>query len=155
MSDSSWPRGVQHPRLPCPSPSPWICSNSCSLGWWCYPTISSSVVPFSSCPQPFPASGFFPMSRLFSGLTIGASASALALPVNIQDWFPLGLTGLVSLLSKGLSRVFCWRRPQFESISSSGLSLLYGPAFTFVHNYWKNQSFDYTDFCQQSDVSAS
>ena len=88
--------------------SPGACSNSCPLSQWCHPTISSFVVPFSSCFQSFPASGSFPMSRFFtsSGQNIGASASASVLPMNTQDWFPLGLTGLISLLSKGLSRVF-------------------------------------------------
>ena len=95
-------------RFPCPSLSPRACSNSCPLSWWCHPTISSSVVPFSSCSQSFPASGSSLMSRLVTsgGQSIGASASASVLPMNIQDWFPLGLTGLISLQSKGLSRVF-------------------------------------------------
>ena len=98
---------MQHARLPCPSPSPGACSNSCPLSQWCHPTISSSVVPFS-CLQSFPASGPFLMSRLFvsGGQRIGASASASVFPVNIQDWFPLGWTGLISLLFKGLSRIF-------------------------------------------------
>ena len=87
--------------------TPGACSNSCPLSWWCHPTISSSVIPFSTCLQSFPASGSFPVSRLFTpgGHSTGASALASVLPVNIQDWFPLGLTGLISLLSKGLSRV--------------------------------------------------
>ena len=104
--------------------------------WWCHPTISFSVVPFSSCPQSFPASGSFQMSQLFAsgGQSIGASASIL--PMNIQGWFPLGLTGWISLLSKGLSRVS--PVPQFESISSSVLSFLYGPTITSIHDYWKN-----------------
>ena len=108
MSDSLRPHGLQHNRLPCPSPSPRICSNSCPLGQWCHPTISSSVILFSSCLQSFPALGSFPVSLLFasSGQTIGASASASVLPVNIQGWFPLVLTGCISLQSKGLSRVF-------------------------------------------------
>ena len=108
MSDSLWPHGLQHARLPCPSLSPGVCSNSCSLSWWCRPTISSSVIPFSSCSQSFPASESFPMSQLFtsSGHSIGASASASVLPMNIQGWFPLGFTGSISLLSKGFSRVF-------------------------------------------------
>ena len=99
---------VQHPRLTCPSPIPGACSNSCSSSLWCHPTILSSVVPFSSCLQSFPASESFPVSQLFAsgGQSIGASASASVLPMNIQDWFPLGLTGLTSLKSKGLSRVF-------------------------------------------------
>ena len=106
--DSLWPLGLQHARLPCPSPFPGAWSNSCLSIQWCHPTISSPVVPFSSCPQSFPASGSFLMSQLFAsgGQSIGASASASVLPKNIQDWFPLGLTGLISLQSKGLSRVF-------------------------------------------------
>ena len=108
MSDSLQPHGLQHARLPCPSPSPRVCSNSCPLSWWSHPTMSPSVVPFSSCLWSFPASGSFPRSQLFTsgGQSIGVSASALVLPMNIQGWFPLGLTGLISLLSKGLSRVF-------------------------------------------------
>ena len=95
-------------RLPCPSLSPRVCSNSCPLSRWCHPTISSSAVPFSSSHQSFPASGSFPVSWFFTsgGQSIGASASTSALPMNIQGWFPLGLTGLISLLSKRLSRVF-------------------------------------------------
>ena len=108
MSDSLLPHGLQHARLPCPSLSPWACSNSCALSWWCHKTISSSVVPFSSCLQSFPASGSFQMSQLFAsgGQSIGASASTSVLPMNIQGAFLLGLTGLISLRSKGLSRVF-------------------------------------------------
>ena len=96
------PHGQQHIRLPCPSLFPQVCSDSCPLSQWCHPTISSSVTCFSSCPQPFPTSGSFPMSQLFTsgGQSIGASASVL--PMNIQDWFPLGWTGLISLQSKGL-----------------------------------------------------
>ena len=102
------PHGLQHARLPCPSPTPGDCSNSCPLGWWCHPTISSSVFPFSSCLQPFPASGSFPMSQFLisGGQSIGASASASVLPMNIQDSFPLGLTGLISLQPNRLSWVF-------------------------------------------------
>ena len=108
VSNSLWPHELQHPRPPCPSPTPRTCSNSCPSSWWCHPTISSSVVPFSSRLQSFPASGSFQMSQPFAsdGQSIGASASASVLPVNSQDWFPLGLTGWISLLSKGLSRVF-------------------------------------------------
>ena len=100
--------GLQHPRLPCPSLSFGVCSNSCPLSKWCYPTISYSVAPFSSCPQSFPASGSFPVSWLFAsgGQSIRTSASASILLVNIQGWFPLGLTGLISLLSKGLRSFF-------------------------------------------------
>ena len=102
------PRGLQHARLLCPSRSPGICSNSCPLSWWCHPTISSSVVPFFSRLQSFQASGSFQMSQLFASAaqSIGVSASASVLPMNIQDWFPLGLAGWISLQSKGLSRVF-------------------------------------------------
>ena len=105
VSNTLQPNGLQHARLPCPSPSPRVCSNSCPLRQWCHPTISSSVIPFSRF-QSFPASGSFLMSQLFTsgGQSIGASASVL--PMNIQDWFPLGFTGLISLLSKRLSRVF-------------------------------------------------
>ena len=97
MSDSLWPHGLQHDRLPCPSLSPGVCSNSCPLSWWCYLTISSSATLFSFCLQSFPASGSFTMSQLFTsgGQSIGASASVL--PMNIQNWFPLGLTGLIIL----------------------------------------------------------
>ena len=107
MSDSLRPHGLQHARPPCPSPNPRVCSNSCRLSQWCHPTILSSVVPFSYL-QSFPASGSFLMSQLFAsgGQSIRASASASVLLMNIQDWFPLGLTGLISLKSKGLSRVF-------------------------------------------------
>ena len=103
-----WPHGLQHARLPCPSPIPRACWNSCALSHWCHPTISSSVVPFSSYLQSFPVSGSFPVSQLFAwdGQSIGVSASASVLPVNIQDWSPLGWTGWISLQSKGLSRVF-------------------------------------------------
>ena len=108
VSDSLWPHGLPHARLPCPSPTLGAYSNSCPSSRWCHPTISSSVVPFSSCLQSFPASGFFPMSQFFTsgGQSIGVSASASVLPMNIQDWFSSELTGWISLQSKGLSRVF-------------------------------------------------
>ena len=108
MSDYLWPHEWQHARLPCPSVSPRVCSNSCPLSHWCHPTTSSSVAPFSSCPQSFWASGSFPVSWFFAsgGQNIGVSTSASVLPINIQGWFPLGLTGLISLKPKGLSRVF-------------------------------------------------
>ena len=100
--------GLQHASPPCPSPTPGACSNSCPSSQWCHPAISSSVVPFSSCPQSLPASESFPMSHFFAsgGQSIGVSASASVLPMSIQDWFPLGWTGFISLLSKGLSRLF-------------------------------------------------
>ena len=103
-----WPHGLQHTKLPCPFLSPWVSSNSCPLSQWCHPAISSFVIPFSSHPQSFPPSGSFPLSQHFAsdGQSIGASASASVLPMNIQGWFPFRLTGLISLLFKGLSRVF-------------------------------------------------
>ena len=108
MSDPLGPPGPQHARPPCPSPTLGVYPNSCPLSWWCHPTISSSVIPFSSCPQSLPASGSFQMSQIFAsgGRSIRVSASTSVLPMNIQDWFPLGLTSLISLQSKGLSRVF-------------------------------------------------
>ena len=107
MSDSLQSHGLQHARLPCSTLSARVCSNSCPLSRWCHPTISSSVVPFSSHLQSFPASGSFPMSQIFgsSGQSIGPSASGSVLLMNIQGWFPVVSTGLISLLSKGLSRV--------------------------------------------------
>ena len=130
----------------CPSLSPWY-----PLSQWGHPTISSSVIPFSFCLQSFPASGSFPMNLLFTsvGQSIGASASASVLPMTIQGWFPLGLTGLISLLSKGLSQESS-PAPQLENINSSAISLLYGPTFTSLHDYWKNHSIDLTDLCCQS-----
>ena len=106
MSHSLQPDGLQHTRLPCPSPHLKTCSNSCPLSQWCHPTISSFVAPFASCLQSFPASGSFPMSRLFASGGQSIAASAWVFPMNIQDWYPLGLTGLISMLSEGLSRVF-------------------------------------------------
>ena len=121
MSDSLRLRKLQHTRLPCPSLSARVCSNACLLIRWCHPTILSSFVPFSSCPQSFPASKSFPTSQLFtsSGRSIEVSALASVLPVNIQGWFPLELTGLTSLLSKGLSRISCsttvWKHQFFSA----------------------------------------
>ena len=111
-------------------------------GWWCHPTVLSSVIPFSSCLQSFPASGSFLMSQLFTsgGQSIGISAQASVLPMNTQDWFPLQLTGLISLQSKGPRRSS--PTPQFKSISSSALSFVYSPTLTSIHDYWKNHSFD-------------
>ena len=113
------------PGFPCPSPTPGACSNSCPLSRWCHPAISSSVIPFSSCLQSFPASGSFQMSHFFAsgGQNIGVSASASVLPMNIQDWFPLGLTGWISLLPKGLSRVFSNTPIQKHQFFSAQLSL--------------------------------
>ena len=108
MSDSLWPHGLQHTRPSCASPAPRACSSSCLLSWWCHPTILSYVVPFSSRLQSFPASGSFPMSQFFTSgnHSIGVSALASVLPMTIQDWCPLGLTGWISLQSKGFSRIF-------------------------------------------------
>ena len=119
------PLGPQHARPPCLSPIPRVYSNSCPLSQCCHPTISSSVIPFSSCLQYFPASGAFPTSQLFTsgGQSIGASASASVFPMNIQDWFPLGLTGLISLQSKGLSRVFSNTKVWKYQFFSAKLSL--------------------------------
>ena len=133
ISDSSRLRKLQHARLPCPSPAPGVYSNSRPLNQWCHTAISSSAIPFSSCLQSFPESGSFPMRQFFAsgGQSIGVSASTSVLPVNIQDWFPIGLTGWISLQSKGLSRVF-----------STALSWLYSPTLTTTNEYWKNHSFD-------------
>ena len=112
-------------RLPCPSPTPRVYSNSCPLSWWCHPTILSSVVPFSSCLQSFPASESFPVCQFFAsaGQSIGVSASASVLPMNIQDWFPLGWTDFISLQSKGLWRVFSNTTVQKFQFFSTQLSL--------------------------------
>ena len=136
------PMKLQHARPPCPSPTPRVYSNSCPLSQWCHPTISSSVIPFSSCLQFFPASGSFQMSQFFTsgGKSIGVSASTSVLPVNNQGWFPLGWIGWISLQSKGLLRVFS--NIKVKSINSSVLSFLHSPAFTSIHDYWKNHSFD-------------
>ena len=125
MSDSWRPHILQHARLPCPSPIPGAYSNSCPLSQWCHPTISPSVIPFSSRFQPFPALGSFQMSQFFTsgGQSIGVPASASVLPVNIQDWSPLGWTGWISLLSKGLSRVFSNTTVQKHQFFSAQLSL--------------------------------
>ena len=140
VSDSLRPHGLQQARPPCPSPAPRAYSNSCPSSWWCHPTISSSVVPFSSHLQSFP--GSFQMSQFFKsgGQSIGVSASASVLPMNIQDSSPLGLTGWISCCPRD-SQEFS-PTPQFKSISSSVLSFLYGPTLTSKHDYWKNHSFD-------------
>ena len=123
--DSLRPHGPQHARLPCPSPIPRVHPNSCPLSRWCHPTISSSVVPFSSCLQSFPASGSFPVSQFFAsgGQSVGVSASASVLPMNTQDWSPLGWTGWTSLQSKGLSRVFSNTTVQKHQFFGAQLSL--------------------------------
>ena len=125
VSDSLWSCGLQHTRCPCPSPTLRVYSNLCPLSQWCHPTISSSVIPFSSCLQSCPASGSFPMNWFFAsrGQSTRASASASVLPLNIQDWFSLGLTCLISLQSKGLSRVSSNTTVQKHQFFSTQLSL--------------------------------
>ena len=126
-----WSHGLQHTKRPCPSPSCKACSNSCPLNWWCHPTILSSVVPFPSCLQSFPASVFSNESALcIRWSNTVASALASVLPMSIQGWFPLRLTGLISLLSKGLSGVFS--RPQFEGINSLVLSSLWSSSHNLM-----------------------
>ena len=120
VSSSLQPHGLQPSRPPCPSPTPRVHSNSCPSSWWCHPAISFSVDPFSSCPQSLPASGQFFTS---GGQSIGASPSASVLPINIRDWFPLGLTGWITLQSKGLSRVFSSTTVQKHQFFRAQLSL--------------------------------
>ena len=142
MSDSLKPHSLQHARPPCPSCTTGACSNSCSSSLWCHPTISSSVIPFSSCVQSCPASGSFQMSQFFSsgGQSIGVSASTSVLPMNIQDWFPLD--GLVESPCSPRDSQESSPTPQFKSINSLVLSFLYSPNLTSIHDYWKNHSFD-------------
>ena len=125
-SDSFQSYWLQYAPLPCSSPTPRVHSDSCPLSRWCHPTSSSSVVPFSSCPQSFPASESFPLSQFFAsdGQSMGVSASASVLPMNIQDWFPFGWTGLISLQSKGLSRIFSNTTVQKHQFFGAQLSLL-------------------------------
>ena len=125
MSDSLRHHELQHGRPPCPSSTPRVHPNPCPSSWWCHATISSSVVPFSSHPQSFPASGFFQMSQLFASgsQSIGVSASISVLPMNTQDWSPLGWTGWISLQSKGLSRIFSNTTVQKHQFFSAQLSL--------------------------------
>ena len=137
MSDSLWPHEPQHARPPRPSPTPRACQNSCPLSWWCHPTISSSVIPFSSCPQSFPASGSFQMSQLFAsgGQSIGVLASASVLPMITQDWSPLGWTGLISWFESPRDSQGSSPTPQFKSINTSTFSFLYSSALTSLHDY--------------------
>ena len=152
MSDSLWPRGLQPAGLPCRSPPPEACSNSCLLSRWCHLTILSSVILFF-CLQFFPTSGSFLRSQLFasSGQSIGASASASVLPMNIQDWFPLGLTGLISLQYKGLSRVFSNSTVQKHQFLSAQLSL-WSNYHMHMWQLEENQSFHYMDICRPSSM---
>ena len=129
-------------RLPCPSPTCEVCLNPCQLSWWCHPTISSSVIPLSSCPQSFSTSGSFPMSQFFTwgGQSTGASASASVLPMNTQDWFPLG--GLVWSSYSLRDSQESFPTPEFKSNNSLVFSFLYVPTLESIHDYWKNHRFD-------------
>ena len=151
MSDSLPLHGLQHTRFPCPSQCPRAHSDSCALSQWCHPTILSSDVPFS-CLWSFPTSGYFTMNQLFTSGGQSIRASASILPMNIQYWFPLELTGLISLLFKGLSRVFSsttvWKYKFFGAQPS-----LWSKSHIITW-LWKKHSFDYIDLCWQSDVSA-
>ena len=149
-----WPHGLQHAGPPCPSPTPGVYPNSCPLSRWCHSTISSSVIPFSSLLQSFPASEFFQMSQLFAscGQSIGVSVSTSVLPMNIQDWFLYhGLVGSPCSLrdSQESSPTL-----QFKSINSLACSFLYSSTLTAIHDYWKTHSLEETDLCWQSNVSA-
>ena len=155
MSNSLWPHGLWHARFPCPSPSPRVYTNLCSLSQWCHPMISSSGIPFSSCPQYFQASGAFSMSQLFTsgGQSIGASAPGSVFLMNIWGWLLLRLTCLVFLQSKGLNRLFSSttvREHQFFSAQPS----LWSNSHPYMTTGKTIQIFDFTDICQQSDVSA-
>ena len=154
MSSSLQPQGLQHARLPRAVLSPRVCPKLCPLSHQCSLAISSSAAPSSSCLQSFPASGFLPVYWLFASgaQSIGASALASVLPMNIQGWFPLRLTRLIFLLYKGLSRVFS--NTTVQKHQSFDAHLLYGPSLTSVCDYWENHSFDYMKLCQQSDTSA-
>ena len=143
VSDSLWPHELQHARPPCPSQTPGVDSHSCPSSRWCHPAISSSVVPFSSCPQSLPASGAdFPMSQLFAwgSQSTGVSASAPVLPINTHNWSPSGWPGWISLQFKGLSRVS--PTPWFKSIKFPLLSFFHSPTLTSIHDHWKNHSLD-------------
>ena len=154
MSDSLRPHESQHAKPPCPSPTPGVYSNSCPPSWWCHPAISSSVIPFSSCPQSLWASRSFPMSQLFTwgGQSTGVSASAQS-----YQWTPR-----TDLLQDGLVGSPCSPRgsqessptPEFKSINFSALSFLHHPTLTSIHDHWENHSLDQTELCWQSDVSA-
>ena len=151
MSDSLWLHGLQHTRPPWPSPTLRAYSNSCPLSWWCHPTISSSVVPLSSCLQSFPASGSFPVSQFFAlgGQSIGASASASVFPMSVQGRFPLRLSGFICLLSQGLSGVFS----STTCINFAEFCLLDHPALTTVCDHWEDHSLDYMEPCGRSNIS--
>ena len=142
MSDSLRLHGLQHARLPCPSLTPEVYRNSCSLSRWCHPAIPSSVIPFSSHLQSFPKSGSFKMSQFFASgrQNIGASASTSVFPMNTQDWSPLEWTGWISLQSRDSQESS--PAPQFKSINSLVLSFVYSPMLTSILDHWKNYSLD-------------
>ena len=145
LSDSLWLNGLQYAKLPCLSPTPGACSNSYPSSQWCHPTISSSVIHVSSQPQSFPASESFPMSQFFTpgGQNIGASASKSILPMNMQDWFPLELTGLISLQSKGLTSLLQQYSSKASILQCSVFFIVQTQfSLTSIHDYWKNHSFD-------------
>ena len=154
VSDSLWPHESQHARPPCPLPTLGVHSDSRPLNQWCHPAISSSVVPFSSCPQSLPASESFPMSQLFTwgGQSTGVSALASFLPKKSQGQSSSEWTGWISLQSKGLSESSA--TPQFKSINSLVLSFPHSPTLTSIHDHWKNHSLEEMDLCWQSNVSA-
>ena len=154
VSDSLRPYESQHARPPCPSPISGVHSDSRPSSRWCRPAISSSVVPFSSCPQSLPTSGSFPMSQLFAwgGQSIGVSALASVFPKNTQDWSPLGWTGCTPCSPRDFQESSS--TPQFKSTNSLAFSFLYSPTLTSIHDYWKNYTFDYMNFCWQSNVSS-
>ena len=150
MSDSLWPHGLQCARPPCPSPTSEACSNSCPSRRWCHPTISSSVIPFYSCHQSFSASGSFPMSQFFisGGQRIWVSASGSILPMNIQDWYPWGLTGLI-LQSKWLSRVFSTTTVQKQEVFSAQLCLW---SNSHIYTWLLEKPQPWLDLCWQSNI---
>ena len=152
-SDSLWSHEWQHARHPYPLPTPGVYSNSCPSNWWCHPVISSSVVPFSSCPQSLPASGSVPMSQLFAwgGQSTGVSASASILPVNTQDWSPLD--GLVGSPCSPRDPQESSPTTQFKIINFSAPSFLHSPTLTSIHDHWKNHSLDQTDLFWEINVS--
>ena len=154
MTDSLQHHGLQQAKLPCLLLLPRVYPSSCPLNQWCHLIISSSVAFFYFCLQSFTTSEFFLMSQLFpsGGQNIGASSSTSVLPMSFHGWFPLGLIGFISCCPRYSQES---SPPQFDSIASLGLCLLYGPTFTSIHDYWKDHSFHCMDLCQQSDVFAS
>ena len=143
VSGSLQPHGLQHIRPPCPSPTPGVHPNTCPLSWWCHPTISSSVIPFFSCPQSFPVSGSFQMSQLSASCvqSIGVSASTSVPPMNTQDWSPLGWTGWMFLQSKGLLSLLQHHSSKASMLRCSAFFIVQ-LSHPSIHDYWKNHSFD-------------